>query len=279
VYDAGRLGAPGAARRAMAAVLWSEGVRRIDTLVISHADADHFNAVPELLERFSVGEVIVSPAFLQSDSFAVADLLRKTQATRVPVKTVTAGDALPFDDLCRVRVLHPKPEEEAPAAEPRAGDDNQSSLVLAVEAAGRRLLLTGDLEGEALERFVGADPDPCDALIAPHHGSGTTLPPTLATATVPEWVIVSGVGGARWGEVRDAYANSRADGRPARVLKTGGEGAIRLRFTAAGTSVQQFRGGAWVDIAAPEAARTPLTPLLFPASAAIQPPPTTPRWR
>jgi len=277
VYDAGRLGAPGAARRAMAAVLWSEGVRRIDTLVISHADADHFNAVPELLERFSVGEVVVSRAFLESDSVAVADLLRKIEATRVPIKIVAAGDALPFDDLCRVRVLHPNPEphpeEEAPAAEPRAGDDNQSSLVLAVEAAGRRLLLTGDLEGKALERFVEADPDPCDALIAPHHGSGTTLPPTLATATVPDWVIVSGVGGARWGEVRDAYANSRSDGRPARVLKTGGEGAIRLRFTAAGTSVQQFRAGLWVDVATPETARTTLTPVPSPASAAIQPPP------
>ena len=284
VYDAGRLGAPGAARRAMAAVLWSEGVQRIDTLVISHADADHFNAVPELLERFSVGEVVVSRAFLQSDSFAVGDLLRKTQATGVPVKTVAAGDALPFDDLCRVRVLHPKrepnPEDDASAAEPEASDDNQSSLVLAVESAGRRLLLTGDLEGEALERFVGADPDPCDALVAPHHGSGTTLPPALATATVPDWVIVSGVGGARWGEVRDAYANSRSDGRPARVLKTGGEGAIRLRFTAAGTSVQQFRSGFWVDVATPDAGvGTTLTPLSSPASAAILRPPITPRWR
>jgi len=279
VYDAGRLGAPGAARRAMAAVLWSEGVRRIDTLVISHADADHFNAVPELLERFSVGEVVVSRDFMQNHSFAVADLLRKTEATGVPVKTVAAGDALPFDDLCRVRVLHPNPEEEAPAAEPGGNDDNQSSLVLAVESAGRRLLLTGDLEGEALERFVGADPDPCDALVAPHHGSGTTLPPTLATATVPDWVIVSGVGGARWGEVRDAYESSRSDGRPARVLKTGGEGAIRLRFTAAATSVQQFRGGVWVDVATREAAPTTVTPLSSPASAAIPRLPIKPRWR
>ena len=34
---------------------------RIDGLVISHADIDHYNAVPGLLERFRVGSVYVSP--------------------------------------------------------------------------------------------------------------------------------------------------------------------------------------------------------------------------
>ena len=68
VYDAGRLGAPGAARRALAGVLWSAGLSRIDTLVISHADADHFNAVPELLDRFVVGRIVVPRPFLASPS-------------------------------------------------------------------------------------------------------------------------------------------------------------------------------------------------------------------
>jgi competence protein ComEC len=77
VYDAGRLGAPSAARRAMTAVLWHEGVHRIDTLVLSHADTDHFNAVPELLDRFAVGEIVVPPPFLASDSWAVAEVLRE----------------------------------------------------------------------------------------------------------------------------------------------------------------------------------------------------------
>ena len=249
VYDAGRLGAPAAARRAMSAVLWSAGINHIDRLVISHADTDHFNAVPELLERFSVGELVVSQAFLDSRSLAVGEVLGRVHLLRIPIRTVHAGDSIPFDALCRVRVLHPAPEQPGsceracgsrPSGSDRSESDNQTSLVLAIESAGRRLLLTGDLEGNAMVQFVAADPDTCDAFIAPHHGSRTSLPPALAKATAPDWVFVSGIGGSSWNQVRRAYEEARADRHRITVIHTGGEGAIAMRLTAAETTVWQF---------------------------------------
>ncbi len=252
VYDAGRLGAPGAARRGMEAVLWSEGVSRIDTLVLSHADTDHFNAVPELLERFAVGEVVVSHAFLRSDSGAVGEVLRRIHTRLIPVRPVAAGDELPSDPLCRVRVLHPAADEGVSLAGAAPAADNEASLVLAVEAAGRRLLLTGDIEGNAAARFVSADPDSCDVVVAPHHGSITSLPPEIARATRPEWVLVSGIGGSRWQDVRRAYETAGVD-RTAAVLKTGGSdgGAIALEFTATSIGVKQFTAGRWLPVERP----------------------------
>jgi competence protein ComEC len=250
VYDAGRLGAPGAARRGMAAVLWSEGVSRIDSLVISHPDTDHFNAVPELLERFRVAEVVVSPAFLRSESAAVAEVVRRIHALQIPIRTVAAGDAIPCDSLCRIRVLHPvRREEREEMEQEHPASDNETSLVLAVESAGRRLLLTGDLEGNGLQRFIATDPDSCDVVIAPHHGSGTSLPPDLARVTRPDWVVVSGVGGRRWAEVRQAYEAARDDGRPSTVIKTGGDGAIKIGFNADRITVEQWKGGRWQPVA------------------------------
>lgn len=246
VYDAGRLGAPAAAQRGMAALLWSGGISRIDTLVISHADTDHFNAVPGLLERFSVGEVVVSESFLTSDAAAARDLLQRVHERRVPVRRVGVGDDIACDALCRVRVLHQDAAAEG---------DNGTSLVLAVEAAGRRVLLPGDLEGDALGRFVAADPDACDVLLAPHHGSATSLPPDIAAATRPDWVVVSGPGGSRWPEVRDAYEAASGNERPARVVKTGGSGgvgsggAVTASLSAFGVTMRQFRHGHWHELA------------------------------
>jgi competence protein ComEC len=249
VYDAGRLGAAGAAQRAMSAVLWSEGIDRIDTLVISHADSDHFNAVPELLERFAVGEIVVSRAFLASPSAGVAELLRLTREAGIPVRTVAADDpscdSISFDPLCRVRVLHPVEAAGAGLVNDNQTSDTETSIVLAIEAAGRRLLLTGDLEGNALARFVAADPGGCDVLVAPHHGSRTSLPPDVARATSPDWVVASGVGGSAWEEVRAAYESARTDGGRSTVLKTGGDGAVAISFTAAGARVEQFSSGLW----------------------------------
>jgi len=265
VYDAGRLGAPSAARRAMTAVLWHEGVTQIDTLVISHADTDHFNAVPELLERFAVGEIVVPPPFLESESWAVTEVLRQARMAGITVRATQAGDSFALDPLCRIRVLHPEagsddPERHAVALQAKAMCDNETSLVLAVESAGRRLLLTGDLEGEALARFVASDPEHCDALIAPHHGSLTSLPPDIARVTAADWVVVSGLGAAGWPEVRDAYARARRDGGLASVVKTGPDaesagGAIALTLTASSVRVEQFEAGRWREV--PPSERTP----------------------
>jgi competence protein ComEC len=235
VVDAGRLGAPGAARRSLSAVLWSERTRKIDHLVITHADVDHFNAVPELIERFAVGEVVVTEAFLASDAAAARALVDAIRRRGIPLRRVRSGDSFAVDALCRVRVLHPPPG-------PASGTDNEASMVLAVEAAGRRWLLTGDLEGAAVQRFVADDPDSCDVLLAPHHGSATSLPPDVAAATRPRVVVVSGAENRSWPVVRSAYAAASGG---AAVITTARGGAIAIEADAARLAVRQFSGGRW----------------------------------
>ena len=268
LYDAGRLGAPAAASRSLAAVLWSERVTRIDTLVISHADADHFNAVPDLLTRFRVGEILVSDAFLTSGSAAVAELLAAAEARGVRVQVTSAGDGFALDPLCRVRVLHPaagRPrisgdglsagDQRLLVAGQARDDDNATSLVLSVESAGRRLLLTGDLEGPALAAFARSLPGGCDVLVAPHHGSVTSLPADIARVTAPSLVLVSGRGGRAWPEVHAAYA-AASGARPATVLKTGGDGAVAVTLSAGGVTAEQFVAGRWraIETSTPQAA-------------------------
>ena len=245
LYDAGRLGGPAAACRALSAVLWSERLTRIDTLVISHADTDHFNAVPELLTRFACGEILVPEALLANRSPAVAELLAAARARGVPVRTARAGDAFAVDPLCRVRVLHPAAGQRQ--GEHHDGDDNATSLVLSIESAGRRLLLTGDLEGPALAAFAASAPGVCDVLMAPHHGTATSLPADIARATAPSIVLVSGRGGRSWPAVRDAYVTA-SGGERAVVLKTGGEGAVAITLTAGAVTADRFHGGRWQAI-------------------------------
>src|SRR5690606_5406343 len=136
-------------------------------IVISHADVDHYNGVPGLLERFAVGRVLVSP--LMFDPWATDGQLdapnylkEQIDAAGVPLQEVWMNDRLRVaDERVRVEVLHP----------PRAGvpgRDNANSVLLAIEFAGRRILLPGDLEAPGLETVIAEQPLDVDVLLAPH---------------------------------------------------------------------------------------------------------------
>ena len=119
--------------------------------------------------------------------------------------------------------------------------------MLSIEAAGRRVLLTGDLEGRALAAFNETHPGPCDVLVAPHHGSRTSLPADIAAETRPQLVLVSGRGGNHWHDVQSGYAAAAAVS-PGSILKTGSEGAIAVMLTAADIDVERFEAGRWQHV-------------------------------
>jgi competence protein ComEC len=243
VYDAGRLGAAAAAGRSLSAVLRAEGVGVIDCLVLSHADTDHFNGVPALLQRFRVRQVVVPAAFLASRSATARGLLTQLRQRRISVQALAAGARIVLDQQCVARVLRPPPGPSPPAA-----NDNEQSLVLSVEAGSRRLLLTGDLEGDPLRQFIAAGPPQCDLLVAPHHGSVGTELTKLVQATGAEVVLVSGRGGRDWRQVADRCGSVRP--APPLVLRTAGptgadRGAVATLLAPDGLQIARYTAGGW----------------------------------
>ncbi|MFN3467910.1 MAG: ComEC/Rec2 family competence protein, partial [Candidatus Brocadiales bacterium] len=67
LYDAGTRGYFDVGWHVIAPFLWQRGVRKIDLVVVSHEDADHFDALPFLMERFGVGRVLVNDHLLSSE--------------------------------------------------------------------------------------------------------------------------------------------------------------------------------------------------------------------
>ena len=62
MYDAGELGTGKNAAQSIQSVLWHAGISKIDTLVISHMDKDHFNAIPHLLRQTPIERCVVADA-------------------------------------------------------------------------------------------------------------------------------------------------------------------------------------------------------------------------
>lgn len=232
LYDAGSLGPPEFATQSVADYLWHRGMTRIDGIILSHADVDHYNAVPGLVERFSVGAIYVSPMMFDGYGATGSDdapnVLRSAiLAAGVPIHEIWAGDRLHVGDVS-IDVLHP-PHDGV------VGSDNANSITLAVDYAGRRLLLPGDLETPGLEDVVAELPNDCDVIMAPHHGSRRSDPPGFAAWSTPEWVVISG------GADSDAAVEYTYMAAGAKVLSTGRLGAIEFAVDRDSIVASSFR--------------------------------------
>lgn len=229
VYDAGTSTGPDVVRRVIAPYLWYRGVRRIDELFLSHADADHFNGIEELLKRFAVGRITMTPSFAEKPTAEVAAGMLAIRKRGIEVRTAVAGDRFTAGDVS-LDVLHP-PDGDFGTVE------NERSLVLLVRHAGHSILLTGDLEKAGTGRVLGLPPTPADVLLAPHHGSAAAFPPELARWARPKLVVVSRA---------NLYANTVGEGvggPRVPVWDTHSFGTVTVRSHRSGLVADTFRTG------------------------------------
>lgn len=228
LYDAGAMSGPDMARRQIAPYLWQRGIHRIDEIMLSHADLDHFNGVAPLLERFRVGGVTLTPSFAERSSPAVQHTIDALRRQRVPVRIVKAGDRLTAG-LVEMAVLHP------PAIGPE-GNENTRSLILLIRHEGRSLLLTGDLEGPGLKLLLSQPLPRVDVLMAPHHGGTSANSGELADRLRPA-VVISSQGRPQWPTRTPQVYEERG----AHFLSTWPHGAVTVRSRRGELVVETFR--------------------------------------
>ncbi len=183
------------------------GVRRLDAIVITHANIDHYSAVLDIVERFGAPAVLLGPSFnMANGDFGdpAAYLLHELERAGIQTRILFAGESIEPLNIDGEILWPPKDFEWRRA--------NNSSLVmeLRVSTGGgeRSILLTGDIEAAAIEgllvRRVDLSPD---VMEAPHHGSARPGAMSFISDVGPAVVIQSTgpsrAGDERWAEVRE----------------------------------------------------------------------------
>lgn len=164
LYDAGRLGSHKSGVRIISAFLWSRNKSQLDGVLVSHADADHYNAVPGLLAKFPTVAVYQSPVMYREESPALGVLASAIEESGATVHAISSNVKIATANGVSMQILHPPPAGVV-------GGDNANSIVLAIEYEGRRVLLPGDLEGVGLRQLLARPNQHYDVVMAPHHGS------------------------------------------------------------------------------------------------------------
>ncbi|HNS21548.1 MAG TPA: DNA internalization-related competence protein ComEC/Rec2 [Sedimentisphaerales bacterium] len=187
LFDAGSLYGRDIGTTIIVPFLDHEGIGRLDAVVVSHADIDHINGLPEVANLCKIGRVCFDDvSFGKSQDAETIQVLRGHLADRrVRIEPMPATMDL---GPAQVRVLWPIPEA---AARTDLGD-NDRSLVCQIEYAGRTALLCSDIEGVAQRQMMALYPAlRADVVVAPHHGSTRTLDDRFLKQLTPSVVLCS----------------------------------------------------------------------------------------
>ncbi len=221
LYDAGPAFGPGAdsGTRIIVPYLRAVGVGRLDGMIVTHDDDDHWGGAASVLQALPMDWLLTSlPDF---DPLVVhAD----------PALRCKAGQQWEWDGV-RFEILHPA---RSSYGDP-AVKDNDRGCVLTVEAPGGRILLPADIERRTEEELLARSRDQLrsEVLVVPHHGSRTSSTPAFVHA-VDAKLAVFPVGyrnrlGHPHREVVERYQNAGT-----RIYRSDRDGAVTIAISAAG---------------------------------------------
>ena len=199
--------------------------RRLDAVVLSHPHEDHVAGLAMLLERYRVARTFEPGMLGPGPGYAAwaAELAGRP----TPGALLAAGDRLSVDDIA-LEVLWPMPGS-VPREPPDAGTGiNNVSIVLLGSVAGRRFLLTGDVEQEVDPELL-ARLGHVDLLKIAHHGSKTASTDAFLDAVDPTVAVASAGTGNPYGHPSPATL-SRIEARGARVFRTDRDGSVSVVF-------------------------------------------------
>jgi len=199
-------------------MLRERGIDTVERVIVSHPHPDHDGALGQLEHRLEVGAV-----------------WRARSATWGPERAPPLGTIA----VGKTRVVILAPIFEGP----RASEDpilsaNDNSIVILIEYAGRRVLLSGDVEEEAEDRLRIAYPDlgRVDLIKVPHHGSATSSTGALVDWLRPTFAVISCGRDNRFGHpaavVVDRWRQAGAE-----VLRTDRDGDVVATIDRHGTLV------------------------------------------
>ena len=188
MFDCGSQQYLGVGSASIVPALRAVGVDRIDLMIISHADMDHYSGSLDVMKSVPVARVVVTPQHLAAaqrrPDTAAAHLVESIRRSEVSIDTASRGWRMQAAGA-RLRMLWPPADFVADRA-------NNASLVLSVQTAGRLLLLNGDIQQTPIEALMRTESDlRADICDLPHHGSFLPASPEWLRRVDPSHVLQS----------------------------------------------------------------------------------------
>jgi competence protein ComEC len=205
----------------LAKKLHAIGVKKLDAVVTTHPETDHFGGVLELADSGDVPIKTLLDGGGNTPRPEYAELRKQLRSRRADFEPAVAGTHWSCGDIS-IQTIGPAPE---PPDAPPPANPNTRAAVTVVDIGGLRMLATGDAESPQL---LPLSLPPVDVLKVPHHGSADPGLPQLLERVRPRIALI-GVGATnRYGHPTPSALAALSD-EGAKIFRTDRDGAILVR--------------------------------------------------
>ena len=215
----------------VAPFLWQRKIGRVDTLVLSHSQLDHYGGLTFLAQHFGVKSLWFNGEL--SDSQRFKRLMAVLQENGVQTHILCRD--MPDQEIggVRIQVLHP------PCNQTNL-DTNNASLVLRLSHGEVDILFAGDVEtaGEHVLLSTHANLE-TEILKVPHHGSRSSSTLAFIRAVSPQ-VAIASLGHQNRFRFPAPEVVKRYEKRGARFLRTDQVGAVTVLSDGKSYRVETF---------------------------------------
>jgi competence protein ComEC len=225
--------------RVIAPFLWKKGIQKIDAVIITHPDADHYNGLGFIIKHFSPKILWVRDKDGHDNQFR--RLIQLAQKQRVSVFTPRKGDLLTEESQSLECVANIKDFENATNTESRSSGNN--GLVLKACALQFCALFPGDIGriGEKTLIEQGLDLN-ANVLLSPHHGSVTSNSSQFLEAVSPDYLLVS-AGRSTKGYFPHKGLAGECASRQINLFTTSGQGTLEIIIKGNGYQLYGYERG------------------------------------
>ncbi len=197
--------------------------RRIELVVLTHAQDDHISGLLSILERYEVDTVIEPGVAYDTENYQ--QWLKLIERNNIDYITGQSGQYIDMGGGVRIDILHPQSELSAVTE----SDINNSSVVLRLVKNKAIFLFTGDIEETVEYELLHTNGGELHSTVlkVAHHGSDSSTTQFFLDAVKPQIAVISVGENNRFGHP-DAGVLSRLEDKlgPEKVYLTMQHGTV-----------------------------------------------------
>lgn len=160
---------------------------RIDMIIITHGDKDHFGGCKDIIDRFKVEKVMINGVFDEKNK-SYQELLQYIKKKDIQILPSIKNTTITLGDNIELTLLNP--QENLWGQD--IANDNPESIVMLLRSQKHTVLLTGDADENTESKIIAEYPNlDVDILKAGHHGSKTSTSEQFLDSITPKQVIIS----------------------------------------------------------------------------------------